>query len=301
MIVLFTFTFLINVISPLVPFYVYNRIFKYESLFFIPAATAMIQDMGLEEFLCGVTFECPSDKPKVVRSILEDNHYSSKEIDTIVSQAKAQGKSLYYVDEELLETLSPDIIFTQDVCDVCQIDTSYVQRAAYKLKKKPQLIPLIPKNLYDVYDNAVTIAKALGKEENAYQHLATLEGRTDKITDILRANRARVKRVMLIEWIDPIYNCGHWIPDMIAQAGGTDMMANPGGYSIVVSPEKIFQYNPEVLVIAPCGFKPQRALQEMDKLIKLEGWSQLNAVKNNTVFIADSDLFTCPSEAGGRD
>src|SRR5580704_533911 len=141
---------------------------------FLPAATEMIYQMSWEKYLCGVTFECPSDKPKIVRSHIEGNNYSSLEIDKIVSQSKAQGRSLYYIDEELLQQISPDIIFTQDVCDVCQIDTAYVQRAIYKLKNQPQLIPLFPKNLDDVFDNAITIAKAIGREENAYRLLASL-------------------------------------------------------------------------------------------------------------------------------
>ncbi len=105
---------------------------------FLPAATSMIYQMGLEEFLCGVTFECPSDKPRVVRSYLEGNNYTSAEIDKIVSESKQEDKSLYYIDEELLQQIAPDIIFTQDVCDVCQISTSYVERAIYKLKKTTQ-------------------------------------------------------------------------------------------------------------------------------------------------------------------
>src|SRR5687767_106119 len=96
---------------------------------FLPAVTSMIYQMGLEKYLYGVTFECASDKPKVVRSYLEGNKYNSQEIDAIVSQTKAKGASLYYIDEELLKAISPDVIFTQDVCDVCQIDTAYVQRA----------------------------------------------------------------------------------------------------------------------------------------------------------------------------
>src|SRR5579872_5022922 len=118
---------------------------------FLPAASSMIYQMGLEEFLYGVTFECHSDKPKVVRSHIEGNTYTSLEIEKIVSESKQMGKSLYYVDEELLQEIAPDVIFTQDVCDVCQIGTSYAERAIFKLKKQPKVIPLIPRNLEDVY------------------------------------------------------------------------------------------------------------------------------------------------------
>lgn len=262
---------------------------------FLPAATSMIYEMGLENELVGVTFECPSNKPKVVRTYLEGTHHSSKEIDQIVSQSKAQGKSLYYIDDALLASLQPDIIFTQDVCDVCQIDTSHVARSVYKLPKEPQLIPLIPRNLEDIYENAITIAKAFGKEERAYELLTKLKIRTDYILNTLRKNNAPLKRVMVMEWLDPIYNCGHWIPYQISQAGGVDMLSNPSGYSIVTDWERIRLYNPEVLVVAPCGFEVERASQEIEVLTKLEGWKDLKAVQNNAVFMADADLFTQPS------
>ncbi|WP_394757948.1 ABC transporter substrate-binding protein [Flavobacterium sp.] len=262
---------------------------------FLPAATSMIYEMGLENELVGVTFECPSDKPKVVRSCLEGNNHTSKEIDQIVSQSKAQGKSLYYIDDTLLESISPDIIFTQDVCDVCQIDTSHVARSIYKLTKEPELIPLIPRNLDDIYENAITIAKAFGKEERAYELLVKLKIRTDYILDTLRKNNAPLKRVMVLEWLDPIYNCGHWIPYQISQAGGIDMLSNPSGYSIVTDWDRIRLYNPEVLVVAPCGFEVERSSQEIEELTQLEGWNDLKAVQNNAVFMADADMFTQPS------
>lgn len=262
---------------------------------FLPAATQMIYSMNLQEHLCGVTFECVSDQPKVVRSYIEGNNYTSEEIDRIVSQSKAQGKSLYYIDEELLESISPDIIFTQDVCDVCQIDTSYVQRSIYKLKKQPLIIPLIPRTLNDVYQNAITIAIALGKEEVAYQHLAELKKRTDKIIDTLRKHNAPLRRVMVMEWLDPIYNCGHWIPYQISQAGGVDMLSNPSGYSIITPWEKVQLYNPEVLVIAPCGFNVNRAAKEIEILSSKDGWNDLLAVKNKEVYLADAEFFTQPS------
>jgi len=262
---------------------------------FLPAATSMIYQMGLEEFLCGVTFECHSDKPKVVRSYLEGNNHTSLEIDKIVSESKQEGKSLYYIDEELLQEIAPDIIFTQDVCNVCQISTSYVERAIYKLKKQPKIIPLIPRNLDDVFDNAITIAKALGREDSAHHLLGELKKRTDTILNKLRKNNAPLKRVMVMEWLDPIYNCGHWIPYQIAQAGGVDMLSNPAGYSIITPWGKVRQYNPAVLVVAPCGFNVERASREIEKLTQLDGWDDLKAVKNNAVYITDADLYTCPS------
>lgn len=266
---------------------------------FVPAATKMIYDMGLQDNLYGVTFECPAnpsdEKPKVVRCMLEGNDYSSAEIDSIFSASKAQGKSLYYADEDLLKQIQPDVIFTQDVCEVCQIDTACTSAAIASLQKQPSLIPLSPQNLDDVYTTAITIAAALGKEEAAYSYLADLQKRTDAILDTLRQNKMPLKRVMLMEWIEPIYNCGHWIPYQVAQAGGIDMLSNPSGDSVVTAWEKIVKYDPEILVAAPCGFHIDRSLKEIGLLTRKEGWDQLQAVAKKQVFIVDFDLFTQPS------
>lgn len=265
---------------------------------FLPAATRMIYDMGLGDLLHGVTFECPQEeanKPAVVRCLLEGHSYSSEEIDRIFSASKAQGKSLYYVDETLLQEIAPDVIFTQDVCDVCQIDTTCTAAAVSKLPKQPVLIPLTPGNLEQVFGTAVTIAKALGREEAAYVHLSMLQKRIDQITNTLRAHRSPLKRVLVMEWIEPIYNCGHWIPYQVAYAGAVDMLSNPGGDSIVTPWEKIVRYDPEVLVIAPCGFHVARAREELHLLQAKPGWEELHAVRNNAVYLADYDLFTQPS------
>jgi iron complex transport system substrate-binding protein len=265
---------------------------------FLPAATQMIYDMDLQDLLYGVTFECPAQsagKPVVVRYMLEGKSFTSAEIDKIFSASKTQGKSLYYVDEGLLEAIAPDIIFTQDVCTVCQIDTACTALAVAKLKKQPLLIPLTPGNLEDVFHTAVVIAGALGNEEAAYRYLAALQEKTDHIIDTLRKYKAPPKRVMLMEWIEPVYNCGHWIPYQIALAGGIDMLSNPGGDSIVTAWEKIVRYNPEVLVIAPCGFHTSRATEELHLLKRQPGWDGLQAVKNGAVFIAEYDLYTQPS------
>jgi len=266
---------------------------------FLPAVTQMIYDMDLQDNLYGVTFECPAEalkeKPRLVRCVLEGKQYSSAEIDKIFSASKAEGRSLYYVDEELLQQIEPDVIFTQDVCEICQIDTQCTAAAVAKLKKQPLLVSISPQSLDDVYDSALTIATALGKEESAYNYWGSLKKRGDTILDRLRSYRMPLKRVSLLEWIDPVYNCGHWIPFQIAQAGGIDMLGNPAGDSIVTPWEKIIRYDPEIIVIAPCGFETKRARQEMSLLMQKTGWNTIKAVRTKQVYLADYDLFTQPS------
>lgn len=256
----------------------------------------MIYDIGLQDRLYGVTFECLpaalAEKPRVVRYVLEGKDYSSAEIDRIFSTSKAQGKSLYYVDDAVLQAVAPDVIFTQDVCEVCQIDTACTTAAVAKLPKSPELVSITPQSLEDVFQSVVTIATALGAEEAAYHHLTQLRARLDDMIDRLRAYRAMPRRVALLEWIDPIYNCGHWIPDQIAYAGGTDLLAHPAGDSIVTPWEKLVRYDPEVLVVAPCGFTVDRTLKEMHRLTERPGWADLRAVREQQVFVVDYDLFT---------
>ncbi len=266
---------------------------------FLPAATQMIYDMGLDHLLHGITFECPPkallEKQKVVRCIMEGKTLTSTEIDTLFSASKREGKSLYYVDEPILQKIEPDVIFTQDTCEVCQIDTACTAAAVSKLSKLPKLISLSPNSLQDVFDCAITIATALNEEASAYNYLTPLQDRLKFILDKLRAHKAPLKRVMLMEWIEPIYNCGHWIPHQIAYAGGVDMLSNPSGDSIVTQWDKIKLYDPEVLVIAPCGFHIQRAQEELFLLKQKSGWNNLLAVKLGQVYLADYDLFTQPS------
>ncbi|MFS4468079.1 ABC transporter substrate-binding protein [Maribacter sp. 2210JD10-5] len=263
---------------------------------FMPAVTQMLYDMGLDDYLYGVTFECPQkalqEKKPVVRCVFEGKNYTSEEIDVFFSASKNEGEQLYYVDEKILAEIAPDIIFTQDMCDVCQIDTECTAAAVANLEKRPELISISPSSLTDVFENAVTIAKALGKEEVAHVYLAKLNNRIEAVTDGLRAAKALPKSVMLMEWIQPIYNCGHWIPHQIGLAGGIDMLSHPAGDSVVISWDKIVKYNPEVLVIAPCGFTIERTMEEIHLLTERDGWNTLRAVQNNAVFIVDFQLFT---------
>jgi iron complex transport system substrate-binding protein len=266
---------------------------------FLPAATQMIYDMKLQHTLKGVTFECPwparEEKAVVVRCVLEGHHYSSAEIDKIFSASKAQGKTLYYIEEALLQQIQPDVVFTQDVCEVCQIDTVCTAAAINKLSVRPEIVPLTPSGLQDVFLCAITIGKVLNEEEKALRYVADLQQRIDNIVDELRRARTLPARVMVMEWINPIYNCGHWIPDQVALAGGIDMLGNPKGDSVVTPWEKIVRYDPEVLIIAPCGFETARTKEEIYLLTKRQAWNELQAVKNDRVFIVDYDLFTQPS------
>ena len=266
---------------------------------FLPAVTQMIYDMELDDQLYGVTFECPefalAKKTKVVRSVLEGKKYNSREIDTIFSHSKAEKKSLYYVDEESLKSILPDVIFTQDICEVCQIDTACTAAAVAKLPKHVKLVTISPNSLEDVFSSVVTIAKTFNEQKKAYQHLTQLKNRLNQVIDTQRIYRLVPKRVLLLEWLNPIYNCGHWMPHQIAYAGGIDMLSNPSGNSARISWEKITVYDPEIIIISACGYSANRALEDMPILTSKKEWKNLMAVKSKKVYLIDFDLFTQPS------
>lgn len=265
---------------------------------FLPAVTQMIYDMGLQDQLHGITFECPSEalneKQKVVRCILEGKKMASKEIDECYSASKAKGESLYYVDQPVLESIMPDVIFTQDVCEVCQIDTECTANAVAHLDKVVDLIPISPNSLEDVFKSLHKIAVTLKAKRNAVLHEQELRQRIGRVVDVQRQHHLTPRAVSVLEWVEPIYNCGHWIPDQIALAGGIDMLSNPKGDSIATPWEKIRKYDPEVLIVAPCGYLSERTLKDMDMLLANPGWSELKAVQNDEVYIIDFDLFTQP-------
>ncbi|MBX5439136.1 MAG: ABC transporter substrate-binding protein [Thermoflavifilum sp.] len=273
---------------------------------FIPAVTQMIYDMGLQDRLCGVTFECPvqarAEKPVLVHCLLEGKELNGEEIDRVYAAAKASGKSLYWVDETLLQEIAPDVIFTQDVCEVCQIDTRCVAAAVARLPKQPRLVAISPADLDEVFQSALTIAREMGREEAAYAYLARLRQRQDAILQKLYQHRMPLRKVALLEWLQPMYNCGHWIPFQIACAGGIDLLSHPRGDSVVLPFDKLRKYDPEVIVLAPCGYTVEQTRAELSRLwsrrdswLHHEGWQQLQAVQQHRVYVADYSLFTQPS------
>lgn len=251
--------------------------------------------MGLQDHLVGVTFECPAPgKEVVVRSHMEDLSGSSKEIDEEVNAAGRAGDGLYFVEEEKLRRLAPDLIFTQDVCDVCQIGNTMAEQAVAPLARKPELVPLSPVTLKDVLGQPRVIARALGNEEAGEALSEELRERLSNVEErSLREGETPVE-VALLEWPDPIYACGHWIPDQIRSAGGVDKLGTPGGHSRKVSWEELYETDPEVIVIAPCGFDVERGIKEAQVLFQKPGWDELKAVRNGRVHVCDAELFTQP-------
>jgi iron complex transport system substrate-binding protein len=262
---------------------------------FLPAATEILCELGLADQLVGRSSECDfphavRDVPIVVRSALQLDQMTQLEIDGAVSTRLHSGQSLYVVDEELLRRLAPDLIITQDLCQVCAPSGNEITRALKHLDPQPDVLFLTPHSLDDVFGNIVEVGRATGRENEAEQIVAAGRARLEKV----RSTAARAEhrpRVFVVEWIEPIYTSGHWVPEMVRIAGGVDTVASEGADSIRLEWNKVLEWAPDVVVVAPCGFSLAGALKEVNKLGALSGWSNVPAVRKGCVFAVDANAY----------
>jgi len=190
--------------------------------------------------------------PIVSRPALELNGLTQAEIDSAVAARLQSGESLYLVDEDLLRRLDPEVILTQDLCQVCAPSGNELSRAITTLPTKPEVLYLTPRTLAEIDDNILAVGRALGREREA---LAVVQSNRSRLDVVRSATRGRPrKRVVFLEWTDPLYCAGHWVPEMIEIAGGDDPFGRAGGDSVRIDLESVRAFAPEVVVVAPCGF-----------------------------------------------
>lgn len=233
---------------------------------FLPAATEMACALGLEHEIVGVSHECdhpPSmkSKPVVVHNALALAALAPGEIDVAVSETLRDGRSLYAVDEALLRSLEPDLILTQDLCQVCAPSGNEITRLLASLARKPDVLYFTPRALADVDDNLLALGEATGRRAEAASIVAENRRRLSAIGD--RVSRIDHRpRVFFAEWVDPLYCAGHWVPEMIERAGGIPLLARPGGDSVRVSRDEAITARPDVVIVAPCGYSLAAACEQ---------------------------------------
>ena len=218
---------------------------------FLPSATEMACALGLGDQLVGITHECdyPPEvkaKPIVVRAALPIEQMSQLEIDLAVSERMREGRSLYEIDERLLQQLAPDLILTQDLCQICAPSGNEVSQALNLLPKKPRILWLTPNSLDQIADNARELGKATGREREAEALIADGKSRLEQVAN-KTSNLSYRPRVFCMEWLDPVYGSGHWVPEMVRIAGGLDQLSREGSDSVRVSWNDVLEWNPEVL------------------------------------------------------
>jgi iron complex transport system substrate-binding protein len=259
----------------------------------LPGATEMVHFAGAGDALVGVTHECDYPTgverlPKVTSSEIEGHTMTSAEIDAAVERRMTDTGSLYALDAGLLEDLGPDLILTQGLCDVCAVSTSLVERAVAGMKGEPEILTLNPTSLRDVLDDTLRIGEALGRGNETREKVAALQGR---LADVEQAVAGLPRpRVGCIEWLDPPFSAGHWVPEMVGVAGGEELFARPGERSVRLSWDEVFEAAPEVIVLMPCGFDANRAVEEARRVLPgLPDWGELPAVKEGQVWAVDAN------------
>ena len=261
----------------------------------LPSTTEIAFALGLGDQVVGVTHECdyPPEarkKPVVVRSLIDSNRLNSFEIDRQVGEMLQAGKSLYTIDDEAFRTAAPDVILTQALCDVCALDYNDVVKAAQCLPCKPTIVSLIPHCLTDVLDDILRVGEATQREKKAEALVMALQRRIEAVRQQAAQSSSR-PQIACIEWFDPIYAAGHWIPEMVELAGGNDGLGRKGEPSAKIQWTEVLKLQPEVLMLMPCGFDVQRTLQESALLQKLDGWNELPAVKAGKVFAVNGHAY----------
>ncbi|MDE2141968.1 MAG: cobalamin-binding protein [Elusimicrobia bacterium] len=261
---------------------------------FLPAATEMIYLLGLGDRLVGRSHECdyPAqalEKPVLVDCAVDMSRMSMGEIDAAVSARIALGLSLYAVDEEKLRAAAPDLLITQNLCQVCGPAGNEVSQVLKTMSAPPKILWQTPRTFEEVLDAVRELGRETGTAEKADEWARSALTRVREISAATRG-LPRV-RVAFLEWVDPVYCGGHWIPRMLEWAGGADRNSKDGADSLRIPWEAVLESRPEVIVVSPCGFKTAKALEQAEQLRRRPGWGDLPAVKAGRVYAVDANSY----------
>ena len=266
---------------------------------FLPSATELIYSLGADDKLFGVTHECnyPSGaktKPRVISSVFDPASMSSKQIDDKICQLMTDGKEIYNLNKENLLNAKPDLIISQNICEVCSAHTEHVKKAMEILEKKPEVYTMDPHDVNEILVSIKDISKMIGKEKEGNNLVDSLSKRLEFVKSKKFEERPSV---VAIEWMDPFFTSGHWIPEMIEAAGGENLISTEKIPSRKMKLGEIKEANPDIIVMMPCGFDVKRTISEYNSVLaKNTDWNELEAVKENSVYAVDANsYFSKPS------
>lgn len=259
----------------------------------LPGATETLFALGLERQVVGVTHECdhPADaqyKPCMVKSAIDSQRMSGAEIDRKVAEILQAGRGLYSIDAAALTAAAPDVIITQGLCEVCALDYQEVVKAAAALPRQPEILSLNPRRLQDILDDIRRIGAATATHHQAGALADDLRRRIEIVGG---REPDRRPRVVCLEWFEPLYCAGHWVPEMVALAGGHDVIGRPGEPAKKIAWQEVVDAQPEVLLLMPCGFDVRRTVKESTPLRALPGWRELPAVRAERVFALNGNAY----------
>jgi iron complex transport system substrate-binding protein len=266
----------------------------------VPNGTEILFALGAGDQVVGVSHECDYPEEARCRPVLTGSALrsgmSAAEVDAAVSAQVGGGESLYTLDEARIAELAPDVIITQQLCPVCAVSTAQVDGAVRPLPRCPEVVSLDPKTLGDVLADIRRVGEFTGRTEEAGALIADLQSRLDAVRTVVAA-RPR-PRVLALEWLDPPFAGGHWVPEMIEIAGGTDVVGQPGGHSARLTWEQLAELDPDVIVAMPCGFDEAGAREQIAAVADRPEWRALRAVRGSQVHPVDAN--GCFSRPGPR-
>jgi iron complex transport system substrate-binding protein len=258
----------------------------------LPSATEILFGIGAGGDVVGVTHEC--DYPREALALPKltaasgPGPMTSADIDRHVRESVHAGSSLYYLDSALLERLRPDLIVTQELCAVCAVSYDIVDVAAKRLRSDPRIVSLEPASLAGVLATIETLGAFTGRAAQARALLEGIEARTQALRDRRPATRPRT---LVLEWTDPPMSAGHWIPDVIALAGGSAVLADPGANSRRLDWDEIAASEPDAAIVSPCGFDLERSRHETAALDTVPQWQSLAARRRDRVLAMDGNAY----------
>ena len=269
----------------------------------LPSATEILYALGLGDQVVGVSHTCdyPAEarsKPVVTHSLRQVSHLGSREIDAIIQQARTNSNPVHWIDGDLLRELQPDLIVTQEICQVCAIGSGSVfETAARVLDYQPQIITSRPAGLQDIYQNIRNIGQAADVSVRADELVQGLHRRVERVQTGL-VDIEQPPKVFCIDWLNPLRNTGQWTPELVELAGGVEGLAVKWGQTREIGWQEVLDYQPDYVMVMPCAFDLERGSQEArDHLSSSPQWPALEAVRRSQVYLFDGLI---PSRHGPR-
>ena len=264
----------------------------------LPSATEIVCALGLEDELLGITHECdypPSvvDKPRLTSSRISPETMTSAEIDHAVRSqlANLDGHgSIYDLDEARLRALKPDLILTQELCEVCAVSYKTVEHAARTFEAEARVVSLEPNTIGDIFENIRMVGELTGRKSEAERLVGELNRRLDRVRESA-AQADRRPRTLMLEWLEPAFAPGHWVPEQVEIAGGDHAFGRAGQRSVTTTAEEISAYAPEVIVLIPCGYYQVDILRQLPDAKMPAGWRDLPAVRSGEVWATDATSY----------
>ena len=265
----------------------------------LPSATEIVFALGLGDELVGVTHECdypPEVRglPVVTRSVHDLSGASSHHIHGLVEESMRSHAALYELDEAALAAAKPDLILTQELCRVCAVGYEQVNEVARRLEGEVTVLSLEPVSIEGIFNAIQAVGAMTEAEDAALDVVEDLRERLRHVNEITGGRRDGgfvPPRVAAIEWLDPPFACGHWVPEQVRLAGGWELLGAEGGKSVETTWAAVREVDPEIVVLMPCGFDLARTVEEWDRLPKPEGWAELRAVREGRVFATDGSAY----------